>query len=109
MFKKAIKKTLAIAILILSPTWAIATVLTPNPNSSNESHWDSILGSGSFDAYSNTMRGIPTVLLLLVAAWAVFGLFRAAFIEGSITAVDFAIYAGRLLLIITISITLIVT
>lgn len=109
MLTKLWEKLLLMSILVVCTPFVQATILEPNPTGSNEDHWNAILGAGSFDDYSNTMRGIPIVFLLIATAWTIFGLFRAGFIECSITKVDFAIYASRMLLIVTISITLIVT
>lgn len=107
--KSLFKKIVSFGSLYLITPLVTATVLSPNPNGSNEEHWDSILGSGSFDNYALVMRLIPTILLLISSAWAIFGLFRATFSEGALPPIDFALYSARLLLIITIAISLIFT
>lgn len=85
-----------------------AEIFAPTPSASDDTHWDSILGEGSFDEVAYTMRLIPSVALLIASAWALFGLFRGAFVEEKIEKIDFAMYSFRLMLILTIAIVLIV-
>ncbi|MBD0788031.1 hypothetical protein HUO09_16885 [Vibrio sp. Y2-5] len=103
------RKLVALLVLTISPGLAYAEIFAPSPDSSNETHWNTILGSGSYEEYAFTLRLIPSVLLLFCSAWALFGLFRAAFVDETIQKMDFVIWAGKLMLILTISIALLVS
>jgi len=110
LLKKVFSRVSIVFLALCTSSFSsMATILTPNPGESNESHWDAILGANSFDTYALYMRLIPSILLLIGSAWAVNGLFRAAFIKESISKIEFVTYSGRLMIILTISIALIFT
>ena len=90
-------------VLFISFDASAAGLMSPI-GGSNKSRWDSLMGNGSFDFFSTSIRVVSSVVILMIMAWIFNGIYQAGIVDGSITKRDCLFYFLRASTLLTFGI-----